>query len=205
VHDDKIETESTDPVSRFPYVSSVFTVNGTTVLTGVEDAGSVVKAILLMAAGVTVTFTAGDDVPPVGLSVATSEHEPVLAPPRMTPENVAFPEVPVVVKVRLPLGVNVQFVEDSVMVSPRVAAEYATVKPVPVFAATDAGGEVKDSVAAAEAGRTPTNAIPATTRAAADPSPRRARSLDFTELLFPVWPVCIFIKSPSSGRDRSSE
>jgi hypothetical protein len=97
-------------------VSSVLTVNGTTVLAGVVAAGSVLKTTLFVAAGVTVTLT-GAEVPPVGVSVATSEHEPVVAPPRMTPVNVAFPEVPVVAAVRFPLGVNEQFVEDSVMVS----------------------------------------------------------------------------------------
>jgi hypothetical protein len=71
---------------------------------------------------VTVTVT-GVAVPPVGESVAVIEQDPELAPPRMTPEYVAFPEVPVVVNVRLPLGVRVQFVEPKVIVSPVVAAE----------------------------------------------------------------------------------
>jgi len=61
------------------------------------------------------------------VSVATRAHDPVLAALRTMLANVAFPEVPPVVYVRLPLGANVQFVDDSVIVSPLVAAENATV------------------------------------------------------------------------------
>jgi hypothetical protein len=94
VHDDVRETESIDAVSRLPYGSSVFTVNGTTVLAGVVDAGSVVKTTLLAPAGVTVTFCE-TVAPVVVVSVATKLHDPVLAPLTVTPVNVAFPEVPV--------------------------------------------------------------------------------------------------------------
>jgi hypothetical protein len=126
VHDDVIVTESVDAVSRLPYVSSVFTVNGTAVLAGVVDAGSVVKTTLFAVDGVTVIVAVA--VPPVGASVATNAHEPVPAPLRVMPVNVALPEVPEVVYTRLlPLGDRVQFVEDNVMVSPEAAAVKATV------------------------------------------------------------------------------
>jgi hypothetical protein len=95
VHDDVIETESIDAVSRLPYWSSVFTVNGTAVLAGVVDAGSVVKTTWCAAAGVTATVAVA--VPPVGASTADNAHEPVLAALRMMLVNVAFPDVPDVV------------------------------------------------------------------------------------------------------------
>jgi hypothetical protein len=91
--------------------------------------------------------------------------------------NVALPEVPAVVYTRLPLGASVQFVDDNVMVSPNVAAEKATVKVVPVFAVTDVGGVVNESVAAAEAGSTPTKATPARSMAEPTPTPRNIFAL----------------------------
>jgi hypothetical protein len=163
-------------------VSSVSTVNGTAVLTGVVEAGSVVKTTLFAAAGVTVTVAVA--VPSVGASVATNAHEPVLAPLRMMLVNVAFPEVAVVVSTRLPA--NVQFVEDNVMVSPLVAVVKATVKVVPVFAATEAGGFVKVSPAEAEAGSTPTKATPASSMAEPTPAPSTIFALDATPRRFVI-------------------
>jgi hypothetical protein len=95
----RVHAELTRMVSvfdtRLPYWSSTFTVKGRAVCAWVVPAGSVVKASLLAVVGVTVTVA--EAVPPVGVSVAVTAHDPVLAPPRMTPENVAFPEVPPVV------------------------------------------------------------------------------------------------------------
>jgi hypothetical protein len=196
VHDEVIPTVSVLD-TRLPYWSSTLTVNGSAVCAWAVAAGSVVKASLwLVAEGVTVTVTAGDVVPPVGVSAADSAHEPVLALLRMMAAKVAFPEVPVTGYVRLPLGDKVQFVEESVMVSPLTAFEKATVKFVVAFATTDGGGLVNDIVAAAEAGSTPINATPANTRAAAEPIPSADPSFDLTERTFPVQPKCIPITSP---------
>jgi hypothetical protein len=70
-------------------------VNDTAVFTGVVEGGSVVNTSWLAAAGVTTMVAFA--IPPVGASVATNAQEPVLAPLRVMPVNVAFPEVPVVV------------------------------------------------------------------------------------------------------------
>jgi hypothetical protein len=119
---------SVAPEARLPYWSSLDTLKSVRATSAPPVAGgSVVNASLLAAAGVTVTFAVAVVPPVVVVSTADNAHEPVLAPLRTMLANVAFPVAPPVVAVRLPLGVKVQFVEESVMVSPEVAPVYATV------------------------------------------------------------------------------
>jgi hypothetical protein len=117
-----VSVVSAPVIARFPYWSSLDTLK---VVSGVSApavvGGAVVKASLVTAPAVTVTVALA--VPPAVVSVATSAQEPVLALLRMMLVNVAVPVAPDVVVVRLPFGDNVQFVEESVMVSPVPAAE----------------------------------------------------------------------------------
>jgi hypothetical protein len=144
-------------------------------------------------------------VPPVGVSVATTVHEPVEAPLKVTPVKVTVSEV-VFVDGWLGLaGDNVQFVDDNVTVSALPPVVTSTFSVMGVFAVAVVGGDVKDRVAAADAGRTPTRATPAITNAAADPRPKVVPSLERSVREIPLRPNCIFIPSPSSGRNHSNE
>jgi hypothetical protein len=193
---------SVAPVARFPYWSSLDTLKSVRATSAPPVAGgSVVNANLFAAAGVTGMLC--EIVPPVGESVATRLHEPVLAPPRMIPVNAT--EDPEYGSVVVP-PVTLQFVDVMTMLSvPDVPPLTVTLKPKPVFATAAPGRPVNPRVAAAEAGSTPMNATPASTRAATDPSPTTDPNFDLMERALPVRPKCIPITSPSSGRDHSSE
>jgi hypothetical protein len=174
---------SVAPVMRLPYVSSLDTLKSvrTTPAPAVAG-GAVVNTSLFATAGVTGMLC--EIVPPVGESVATKLHEPVLAPPRMIPVNAT--EDPVYGSAAVP-PVTLQFVDVMVMLSvPDVPLDTVTLKPKPVFATAAAGSPVNPRVAAAEAGSTPTKAIPASTSAATDPSPTTDPNFDLMERALPV-------------------
>ena len=95
VHEELSATVSVAPVARLPYWSSLDTLKVVKATPAPAVAGgAVVNASLLAAAGVTVTVCVMV-APPVGVSVATKLQEPVLAPLRVIPVNVAVPVAPV--------------------------------------------------------------------------------------------------------------